>query len=120
MPTATNSSRADRARAVLVGYNLPFALWTAAAVCKAVGLGVGDWRCPIHSILNWCPTCGMTRTYASLLRGEGVEDLWFLAVLAFFLINLTVSVIKARRIAGPIAATSADPLASAPSTPASD
>ncbi len=120
MPTATSSSRTSRARAVLFGYNLPFALWTAAAVCKAIGLGVGDWPCPVLAILAWCPTCGMTRAYAALLRGEGAHGIWFLAILAFFLVNLAASLLKARRIAGPIVAAPAEQLGSAPPAPVSE
>ena len=100
MPTATNSkSRArSRALAILVGYNLPFALWSAAALLRVWRGGRSLWPCPIKSIVTWCPACGLTRAYAALLRGEGLQSAWLGIILLIFIANMAHSLLKARRV----------------------
>ena len=100
MPTATRSSTsgAARAAAVLAGYNFPFIAWTGAAIVQALDLGGLPWRCPVEALLGWCPACGLTHSYAALLRGEGLQNLWLGAVLAGFVVNLAWSLVKAGRI----------------------
>lgn len=100
MPTATRSSTSRRARAaaVLAGYNLPFIAWTGAAVVRALGHGNIPWRCPVGALLGWCPACGLTHSYAALLRGEGLQNPWLGVVLVGFVVNLAWSLVKAGRI----------------------
>ena len=108
MSTATNS-RSDprrRAAAVLIGYNLPWACWTAYAIVLALGPGVGGWPCPVHALLGWCPSCGLSHAYADLLRGEGA-GWWLATVLLLFAANAAASLARARRVSA--ASTTARP-----------
>ena len=99
MPTATNSSDSLRARCIeiLVGYNLPFVLWTGLAVLVSAIDVSGFWRCPAAVLLGWCPGCGLTWEYMQLLTGQGSGNLWVTIVLAAFLANAAVSVAKVGR-----------------------
>ena len=97
----SRSPRSDahrRAWGVLIGYNLPFALWTGWAMSKAF-LGNGaHWGCPVRATLGLCPGCGLTTSYARLLRGDGLDSLWLGVILVVFVGNFVASGLRARRI----------------------
>ena len=95
-----NSSNRARRKAfqVVVGYNLPLALWTCWALfCAWLGSPV-SWPCIVKSSLGWCPGCGLTREYGRLLSGNGTDSYWLVAILAGFVFNGAWSVLKARRM----------------------
>ena len=93
-----SNSAATRALRIVVGYNLPFALWTAFAVIKAwAGTGL-NWACPACSLLGSCPACGLTTSYTQLLRAECWPDFWFCLVFVGFCVNLVWSIGKARDV----------------------
>jgi hypothetical protein len=100
MSTATRSSGSLVARRcqILLGYNLPFLLWTLYAATGAVISGVSLWLCPIHPIAGWCPGCGLTRQYIQLLRGDSLPTLWGGLVLATFVLNVGCSIVRASRV----------------------
>lgn len=94
----SNDKRRSAAIAVLVGYNLPFLLWTIAAVVAAEA-GETPWLpCMIRSALGWCPSCGLTRQYAHLLRAGDCPSCWLGILLAGFVANGLWSAVKARRL----------------------
>ncbi|MEX0702952.1 MAG: hypothetical protein WD069_12730 [Planctomycetales bacterium] len=96
------SSRGDGPRrpvAILLGYNLPWLLWTLAALAIAAGSGGVPGPCLTARWLGWCPGCGLTREYAQFLRGEGLPGAWAGAILAGFVLNAAVSLWKAHRVA---------------------
>lgn len=103
MPTATRSAAPEAAAPaawpVLLGYNAPFALWTAYALAKPAlasrGLGL---PCPTDAMLGWCPACGMTGTYAGLLHHGRLPDAWTGAVLLGFLATAAWSVHRVRTL----------------------
>ena len=72
---------------ILIGYNLPWAVWTLFAVFQAVSGGVHVLRCPIHALLGWCPGCGMTTAYVALLREGRITSPWSALILTGFLAN---------------------------------
>lgn len=85
---------------LLIAHNLPFAAWTAYAAYRAIvsgGTGEGGWPCPVHALLQWCPSCGLTGGYARLLSGQWESDPWLLSILALFLLNAGWSLFLARR-----------------------
>jgi len=96
---ASSRSNRSRAWAILVGYNAPFVLWTAAAAVRALIGGGSWWPCPVRALLGWCPACGLTGAYAALLGGRGVQSAWFLAVFVAFVANAGWSLVRARRAA---------------------
>lgn len=99
MPTATTSP-AEAGRPVwpvLLGYNAPFALWTAYALAKPLLAGVGGAWCPTHALLGWCPTCGMTARYAELLYTGRLPDAWTCCILAVFLTTAGWSLLRVSR-----------------------
>jgi len=81
---------------ILVGYNLPLALWTALALGGAALESVARWRCPVHAVVGWCPGCGLTSAYHRFLRGEALPDVWLGIVLAGFAANAIRSILKAQ------------------------
>lgn len=106
MPTATILP-AERLRPVwpiLLGYNAPFALWTAYALAKPLLGSQGAW-CPTHALLGWCPTCGLTGRYAELLYSGRLPDAWTCCILAAFLATAGWSIFRilphARRTPAP-------------------
>ncbi len=86
------------APAILIGYNLPFALWSAYAMWKAWVGGEPRWHCPLDSVVGVCPGCGLTTEYAALLAGRAVPGVWLTLILTLFLVNLVASCVKARRV----------------------
>ena len=81
---------------VLLGYNLPFILWTCwAAFLALTGLHPA-WPCPVRALFHFCPACGLTGQYADLLRGHRPSD-FLLVILFLFLLNSGWSFYKAFR-----------------------
>ncbi|MGA2033616.1 MAG: hypothetical protein ABSG68_15285 [Thermoguttaceae bacterium] len=81
---------------ILVGYNLPLLLWTAAALAGP-NLGAAAWRCPVQALLGWCPACGLTGAYGRFLRGQSADSFWLLFILAGFAVNTIISIVRAVR-----------------------
>ncbi|MBN1521944.1 MAG: DUF2752 domain-containing protein, partial [Candidatus Aureabacteria bacterium] len=101
MPTGTTSRNKKDFRSlyILIGYNFPFILWTIAALIKAESsISIAMWSCPVERFLGFCPGCGLTREYTKFLKGQGIESLWFAALLFFFVANFFYSLFKAYRI----------------------
>jgi hypothetical protein len=100
MPTVSlwRNDSFRRAARVVAGYNLPFVIWTAGALVLAARSHVGVVSCPVRSVLGWCPSCGLTRSYAAFLSGDGITGWWFGLILAGFVANLLWSLWKARRV----------------------
>ena len=82
---------------ILLGYNLPFLLWSLSALQQAWTTVRLELPCPAHSLLGWCPACGLTRDYAALLRSEAPQPGMLYVVLAAFVLNSCWSLVKARR-----------------------
>ena len=88
---------------VLLGYNLPFVLWTGWAGLIAVTGYSPAWHCPIKAIFHFCPSCGLTRQYAGLLTGHP-PSVYLLVILALFILNSTwsvCSVLRSPRVGAP-------------------
>jgi hypothetical protein len=123
MPTALlcAAERRRRAWAILAGYNLPFALWSGYALYRvfAPGAALG---CPVRAVLGWCPSCGLTGEYATILSGHAPKHALIWVVLAGFAVNALVSVLKVRRLRAaeraPIAGAADQPLSDGHRTPA--
>lgn len=90
-------NKSSRAAAILIGHNLPFAAWTLFAALQAASGGVHLFTCPVRRLFGWCPGCGLTTAYASLLKTGRVTSWWFALVLAGFLFNLAWSLVVARQ-----------------------
>jgi hypothetical protein len=100
MRPGTSSIAHNRSRAlgILLGYNLPFALWTLAVLFSGAPGRFFLWKCPVHRLAGWCPGCGLTASYSSFLRGDfRAAGAWFYIVFAGFLMNLLASLLKMRR-----------------------
>ena len=82
---------------VLIGHNLPVVLWTAYAILQATTGGFGMGGCPVHSVLGWCPGCGLTRAYSVFLE-TGSCSPWLGFILMAFLLNAAWSVYIAVRV----------------------
>ena len=87
-----------RALAILIGWNLPWILFTAYALVVLAWSGPAGWSCPIDHVLGMCPGCGSTRAYADLLGGRAPGTWWIVPVLNGFAINAVWSVVKAARV----------------------
>lgn len=84
--------RKNRALSILLGYNLPLILWTAATVYQAwTGRGLPG-ACPVRALLHWCPSCGLTSAYALLFSEGRIADVKFLVIWAAMLFNLLWSI----------------------------
>src|SRR5688572_11603019 len=110
MPTATRSSTEPgsgpgpaapsprrRALAILVGHNLPLALWLAYAGYRLLVPDGPRWTCPLGAWLGFCPGCGMTSALRGVLQGRLADGWWILVLLALFLATAVASLRKARR-----------------------
>jgi len=99
MPTGTNwsVSRKHRAWQVVIGYNLPFVLWTLFALLQTAA-PVGGWPCPVQAVLHVCPSCGLTGAYTQFLRGGGMVDWRLGVVLMGFAANGAWSIAKAANV----------------------
>jgi hypothetical protein len=107
MPTATSSTAPEqpprRRAAVLIGYNLPFLLWSGYAAWRVHAPG-DSLSCPVHALLGWCPSCGLTGDYAAILSGARPGHWLIWVVLAGFIANAVASLRKAHRLGGAAAA----------------
>jgi len=97
--TNLNDSVTRRRWAILVGYNLPFFLWTCFALFRSL-IQVEFWACPLRTVAGWCPGCGLTRTYAKFLEHQGLGSHWLGVILACFVANGIWSIIKTNRLSG--------------------
>ena len=97
METNWHASLQRRAWHVVVGYNLPFVLWTIFAILRPA-MPVRVWSCPVQGVLQFCPNCGLTGAYTQLLRGNGIHDFWLGIVLLGFAANGIWSVIKSAKL----------------------
>ena len=78
---------------ILLGYNLPFLLWTMGAVLLAVTGSAPHFPCPLQSLLHFCPACGLTREYAAFMKGSTASP-YFLVVFGLFILNTAWSLVK--------------------------
>ena len=94
MPRGTrwNDRLRARRRSILIGYNLPWLLWTGFALLRPELGMLARWECPVRALIGWCPGCGLTRGYAEFLRGEGLSSPWLAVVLAGFVANAIWSI----------------------------
>ena len=98
MRKADHSSVTDRrALRILIGYNLPWLLWTVWALF-AFCFESSVWRCQVKALLGWCPGCGLTRSYAQLIAGRVPDHPLLPIVLLGFVFNFAYSVYKARSL----------------------
>ena len=100
MPKATRCSTnpRHRARNILIGHNLPLALWTAWAAARLLIPGESLLVCPMDALFDSCPACGLTRAYTDLISGHGVGHPLLLIVLGLFAANAVWSLWMARRV----------------------
>ena len=92
-----------RAWRIVLGFNLPWILWTAYALwigLAGTGAGVGMF-CPVDSLVGICPACGLTGAYADLLTGQAAPSLRLTVILVAFVVNAIGSVVRARKVYGP-------------------
>ncbi len=99
MPRETSSSVSPKRRAwrIVIGYNLPFVLWTMYAGLRAL-VPLAGWSCPVQATFHACPGCGLTRAYTDLLTGGGLSNLWLACILAGFAGNAVASICKVSRV----------------------
>jgi hypothetical protein len=95
--TSRSEPGGRRVAAILIGYNLPWLAWTAYAAVLAIAPGTGGWSCPVHAMLGWCPSCGLTHAYADLLRGGGA-GWWLSTILLLFVANALMSLWRVRAL----------------------
>ena len=97
MHKGTNSKNSKRSKQIniLIGYNLPFVFWTAAVFFMLFSKGTSLWQCPADKWLGFCPGCGLSHSYVRLLRGEGIDSIWFALVFALLIGNTIYSFYKA-------------------------
>ena len=94
------SSSADprrRALAIIVGHNLPWALFTGWALIRVVMPG-SAMSCPIDWAIGCCPSCGLTGAYAELLSGHVPHHALLWPVLALFVGSALWSLYRARAV----------------------
>ena len=97
METNWHASLQRRVWRVVVGYNLPFVLWTIFAILRPA-IPVRVWSCPVQGVLHFCPSCGLTRAYTQLLQGNGIHNCCLAIVLVGFGANGIWSIIKAAKL----------------------
>ncbi|MFW5784961.1 MAG: hypothetical protein ACOCW1_02140 [Chitinispirillaceae bacterium] len=95
MRTETSSTVSRKLLNVVVGYNLPFLLWTAYAAQRAFGNGSALWQCPVQKILGWCPGCGLTASYVHFIRTGFFQNAFFILIFSALLLNALFSFRKA-------------------------
>jgi hypothetical protein len=97
MAKSSNAEPRRRALAILVGHNLPWALFTGWALIRVIAPG-SALACPIDSVLGWCPSCGLTGAYAALLSGQAPHHPLLWPVLALFAASALWSLHRARAV----------------------
>lgn len=119
MPTALPcaAERRRRAWAILAGYNLPFVLWSGYALYRVFEPGASLF-CPVRAVLGWCPSCGLTGEYATILSGHAPHHELIWVVLAGFVVNALISWRKVGRLNARDAGERDQPLSDAQRTPA--
>ncbi|MDD4900165.1 MAG: DUF2752 domain-containing protein [Candidatus Omnitrophica bacterium] len=88
-----------RSRDIILGYNLPFILWSIAAAAQVFfrhNLPL-DF-CPYNRFFGWCPACGLTASYAQFLKGQGFSNNWFAVIFLLFVGNFFFSILKALKL----------------------
>ncbi len=89
-----------KALRILWDHNLPFILWSAAAGFEVLVPGPADGylSCPVRFFLGWCPGCDLTGAYVGFIK-TGRAPVWFGVIFGLFLVNLLISLLRARRSA---------------------
>ena len=87
-----------RSKRIFFANNTPFIVWTLYAVYRALVPELLSWQCPVKAIFGFCPGCGLTSSYVRLIKGGGINSIWFLIIYTGFIINLIYSLIKIYRI----------------------
>lgn len=83
---------------IILGFNLPFFLWSIIAGLMAfLNLSFSSF-CLMHKSFGWCPACGLTRSYMSLLKGDGFTDAWFTLIFLLFVANFFWSIYRAVKV----------------------
>ena len=98
MEMSSRGNLEARRRRILLGYNLPWILWTVYALVQPELGALGRWPCPIRTAIGWCFGCGLTSAYGRFLRGEGLPDWRLGIVLAAFAVNAIWSVARAQSL----------------------
>lgn len=95
MQTETSSTVSRNVFHILIGYNLPFFLWTAYAVQRTFWSSPALWQCPVQKVFGWCPGCGLTTSYVQFMKTGTFQNAFFILVLSAFLLNTLLSFRKA-------------------------
>jgi len=91
----------QRALRILLDHNLPFILWSAAAIGKVLlRMPTDGYICPVRSFLGWCPGCDLTQAYVGFIK-TGRAGAWFWVVFSLFLLNLFISLWRALDLPAP-------------------
>jgi len=86
-----------KALRILWDHNLPFVLWSAAAITQVLlRMETDGFVCPVRSFLGWCPGCSLMGAYVGFIR-TGRAPVWFLVIFGLFLVNLLVSLLRVAR-----------------------
>lgn len=103
MAKSSNADPRRRALAIIVGHNLPWALFTGWALIRVVmpgGEGAPSLAlsCPVDWVMGCCPGCGLTGAYATLLSGHAPHHPLLWPVLALFAFSALWSLYRARAV----------------------